>query len=403
MVNLISCYEKNRDWKNAEYYCNNWLEKFNNPIANIKIVRCLALQNRQEDCLNKVCEIRNSGQEECLTKEVLFYEIQALKILGKYNEAIEKGEDLWSKEVSPQVLFLLAECYYLNVQEQEAIYTLRDGIKKGIRNVQVYQMYAEYTKRSSPAECEKYVKKALIQSDNDPNVMMWAMNLLYSIGKSDSASELLVKLQSLDKVDCFKTLTFKEAKELMDKAEEETKKRYEMYMNCKFPYHLFFDQSGNASYTLYCHQLWRNNIDSSIRKQLLLTTYGGHRASVEEIKKTMGQAITVDFSSLIHMKHFDILDDVKSCWNKIIISGNISNIIASEQNKCSPNQPDVLYAKKKWWMYGKEERLIILNYLRKMILKNGMKLELVWGILHLMSWQKLITWFWSLIISYLTY
>ena len=59
--------------------------------------------------------------------------------------------------------------------------------------------------------------------------------------------------------------------------------------------------------------------------------------------------------------------------------------------------------RKKWWMYGKEERLIILNYLRKMILKNGMKLELVWGILHLMSWQKLITWFWSLIISYLTY
>lgn len=84
-------------------------------------------------------------------------------------------------------------------------------------------MYAEYTKRSSTAECEKYVKKALMQSDNDPNVMMWAMNLLYSIGKSDSASELLVKLQSLDKVDCFKTLTFKEAKELIDKAEEETK------------------------------------------------------------------------------------------------------------------------------------------------------------------------------------
>lgn len=120
-----------------------------------------------------------------------------------------------------------------------------------------------------------------------------------------------------------------------------------MYMKCKFPYHLFFDQSGKASYTLYCHQLWSSNVDSSIRKQLLLTTYGGHRASVEKIKKTMGQAITVDFSSLIHMKHFDILDDIKSCWNKIIISGNISNIIASEQNKCFPNQPDMLDAKKK--------------------------------------------------------
>ena len=62
----------------------------------------------------------------------------------------------------------MAECYYLNVQEQEAIYTLRDGIKKEIKNVEVYQMYAEYSKRISVSESEKYVKKALIQSDNHP-------------------------------------------------------------------------------------------------------------------------------------------------------------------------------------------------------------------------------------------
>lgn len=43
--------------------------------------------------------------EECLTKEVMFYEVQVLKILRKYSEAIEKGENLWSKEVSPKVLF----------------------------------------------------------------------------------------------------------------------------------------------------------------------------------------------------------------------------------------------------------------------------------------------------------
>lgn len=347
LINLINCYEKNQDWKDAEYYCNDWLKKFHNPMANIKIVRYLALQNRQEECLNKVCELRKSGQEECLTKEVLFYEVQALKILGKYSEAIEKGENLWSKEVSPKILFLLAECYYLNVQEQEAIYTLRDGIKKGIKNVEVYQMYAEYNKRISVSESEKYVKKALIQSDNDPNVMMWAMNFLYSIGKSDSASELFVKLQALDKVDCFRTLTFKEAKEWIDKVEEESRKRYEMYMKCQFPYHLFFDHSGNASYALYCQQLWSNNINNSVGKQLLLSSFGGHHASIEEIKKTLGQAITIDFSSLIHMKHFEILDDIKSCWNQIVISGNISNIIASEQNKCLPSQPDMLAAKEK--------------------------------------------------------
>lgn len=56
----------------------------------------------------------------------------------------------------------------MNVQEQEAIYTLRDGIKKEIKNVEVYQMYAEYSKRISVSESEKYVKKALVQSDNHP-------------------------------------------------------------------------------------------------------------------------------------------------------------------------------------------------------------------------------------------
>ena len=347
LINLISCYEKNHDWKDVEYYCNDWLKKFHNPMANIKIVRCLALQNRQEECLNKICELRKFGQEECLTKEVLFYEVQALKILGKYSEAIEKGENLWSKEVTPKVLFLLAECYYLNVQEQEAIYILRDGIKKGIKTVEVYQMCAEYNKRISISEAEKYVKKALIQSDNNPNVMMWAMNFYYSIGKSDSASELFVKLQSLDKVDGFTTLTFKETKEWIDKAEKESKKRYEMYTKCQFPYHLFFDYSGNASYTLYCYQLWSNNIDNSVRKQLLLTSFGGHNTSIEEIKKTLGKAMIIDFSSLIHMKHFEILDDIKLCWKQIVISGNISNIIASEQNKCLLSQPDVYAEKKK--------------------------------------------------------
>lgn len=316
-------------------------------MANIKIVRYLALQNRQEECLNKVYEIRKFGQEECLTNEVLFYEVQALKILGKYGEAIKKGESLWSKEVSPKVLLLLVECYYLNVQEQDAIYTLREGIKKGIKNVEVYQMYAEYNKRINISESEKYVKKALIQSDNDPDVMMWAMNFFYSIGKSNSASELLIKLQALDKVNNFKTLTFKETKELLDKIEIENKKRFEMYTKCQFSYHILFDHYGRASYTLYCQQLWTNNINYIMGKQLLLTSFGGHKSSITEMKKTLGKDIIVDFSSLIHLKHFDILDEIKSCWNSLVISGNISNIIASEQNKCLPSQPDVLKANKK--------------------------------------------------------
>lgn len=106
-------------------------------------------------------------------------------------------------------------------------------------------------------------------------------------------------------------------------------------------------KTTRASYTLYCQQLWTNNINYIMGKQLLLTSFGGHKSSITEMKKTLGKDIIVDFSSLIHLKHFDILDEIKSCWNSLVISGNISNIIASEQNKCLPSQPDVLKANKK--------------------------------------------------------
>lgn len=360
LINLINCYERNQNWKEAELFCNEWLSKFHNPMANVKIVRYLALQNKQDECLNKICEFRKSGHEEYLTNEVLFYEIQALKLLGKYNEAIEKGEALWDKEVSPKILLLLAECYYLNVQEQEAVHILKDGIKKGIKDVEVYQMYAEYSKRINTREAVKYVKETLIQSKNDPPIMMWAMNFLYSIGESDSASELFVKLRTLDKVNNFRSLTFKEVKEWIDEVEKENEKRLELYMKCKFPYHVFFDCSGTASYTLYCHQLWNSNGNYRVRKQLLLTSFGGRDVSNDELEKSLGQNLIVDFSSLIHMKHFEILDDINECWNQMIISGNISNIITIEQNKCLPNQPDRLEKKKKMMDAWKKRSL---NYI----------------------------------------
>ena len=119
------------------------------------------------------------------------------------------------------------------------------------------------------------------------------------------------------------------------------------HTKCQFSYHILFDHYGRASYTLYCQQLWTNNINYIMGKQLLLTSFGGHKSSITEMKKTLGKDIIVDFSSLIHLKHFDILDEIKSCWNSLVISGNISNIIASEQNKCLPSQPDVLKANKK--------------------------------------------------------
>ncbi len=342
LLNLINSCEKISKWEKVEQYSLEWDEKFQNPLAKVKVIKSLALQNKQEKCLDKICNIRNLGEEECLTNEVLFYEVQALKISGRFDEAITKGNILWHEINSKQVLFLLAECYFLNIQDQEAIYILRDGISKGIKSVEVYQLLAEYNRRVNIKEVEKYVQKACIVSDNDPHIMMWAMQLLYSIGKSEKASEIMVKLQTMDQANCFRAISFKEAKDWIDQVQKENEKQYNMYMKCQFPYHVFIDNAGTASYALFCTQLWESNIESDVRKQLLYINFGGHKAESEILRDSLDNSAILDFSSLVHLKHFDLLNDIQKCWKKIYISGNINNIFVSEQNNCLPNQPDML-------------------------------------------------------------
>ena len=199
LINLINCYERNKDWENVEFYSRKWKQSFCNLMANIKIIRSLALQNKQEECLNVIHEIRKNNQDECLTNEVLFYEVQSLELLGKYDEAIEKGNILRNRETNYKILILLSECYYLNMQEEQARFVLWSGIENGIQNVEIYQLYAEYNKDYNNVIAEEYINEALIYSNYDADVMKWAMNFLYSIGKSDKASELLFELKSFGK------------------------------------------------------------------------------------------------------------------------------------------------------------------------------------------------------------
>lgn len=347
LLNLINCCEKIKKWEMAEKYIAEWDKIYQNPLAKIRIIRCLAMQNKQVKCLEKINYLIESKKTECLTNEVLFYEIQALKILGYYDDAILKAEKLWENVNSQKVLFILAECYFLNGQVQDAIYKLKDGNRKGIRTFETYQMLAEYERRIDINDAAKYANKACMVSENDYQVMMWAMQFLFSIGKSEKANEIFVKLQSRDQTDYFRTISFKEAREWIKEAQIENEKRYGLYMKCQLPYHLYIDGASNASYALYCNQIWESNEKSQYRKQPLYVNYGGHKKNGSALSGSLEGAIILDYSSLVHLKHFDLLSLIKECWNEVYVSGNFYNMIFLEIEKCTPNQPDLLDEKKK--------------------------------------------------------
>lgn len=362
IVNLIHCCERTKKWEDAEKYCRIWDKSFGNPMAKIHIIRCLAMQNRQEECLKGIDALYKAGKMEYVTDEVLYLEAQALKILGKFKEAIEKSDELWERSPNQRTLFLLAECYFLNGEEQSTISILKDGLHKGIKSVAVYQMLAGHERRYDAREAAKHAKQACIVSDGAPEVMLWAMNFLFQIGESEKANELLLKLQAINQTDFFRQMTFREAKEWMERAEKECEQIFAAYKNCQFPYHVLIDSLGPASYTLYCHRLWNFNQDQNVKKQPLFAVFGGHHAEKDILEQSVGNSISFDFSTLIHLKHLDLLEESKSCWKCIFLSGEINRLIAYEQNICLPFQPDITVNEKKMVAAWKKRKI---NYLSR--------------------------------------
>lgn len=360
LINLIHCCEKIKRWEDAEKYSKEWYAKFKNPVAEIHIVRCLAMQNNQAACLEKIEELYSKG-DYYITNEVQFLEIQALKILGRFKKAIKKAEKLWEKVANRKVLFLLTECYFLNGEEHEAVAMLKAGLKKGIRDVAVYQMLAEYESRIDLYEAAKYAKKACMVSNDEPRIMLWAMYFLYGIGDSETAHELFIKLQALNQADYFNQMTFKEASEQLDAARKESERKNELYNKCQVPYHVIIDSANNVSYSHYCHQLWRYNKEQALWKQPLLVNFGGHQTERRHLEKSFGKTIALDFSTIVHLKHFGLWKEIQQCWDKIYLSGDIHRLIALEEKNCRQIQPDVIQKEKEMMEMWKKRNLHFLS------------------------------------------
>ena len=362
LINLIHCCEKIRRWEDAEKYSREWYIKFKNPMAEIHVTRCLAMQNNQVACLEKIEELSGKGVHY-ITDEIQFLEVQALKILGRFKEAIKKAEKLWEKVENRSVLFLLAECYFLNGEEQGTVTVLKEGLKKGIRDTKVYQMLAEHESRIDQYEAAKYAKKACIASNDEPQIVLWAIYFLYEIGHSEMAHELLIKLQAMDQMDLanyFNKMTFKEARELLDAARKENERKNELYNKCQAPYHVIIDSANNISYSHYCQQLWRYNQKQTIWKHPLLINFGGHQVERAYLEKAFGNNIALDFSTIVHLKHFGLWKEIQQHSNNIYLSGDIHRLIALEEKNCRQLQPDVIQEEKEMMETWKKRGLYFL-------------------------------------------
>ena len=372
IINLVHCCEKFRRWEEAEKYSLEWRDKFSNPNAEISYIRSLAMQNRQKECLNEIYELQNSGKKEIITDEIRFLEAQALKLSGRMAEAISIAEELWKATNKQSVLFLLAECYFLNGSETDTIDILKSAIKKGIRTVPVYQMLAEHERYYSPRNAAGYAKKACMAAENAPAVLLWAMRFLYETGDSEAGNKIFVKLQNMDQTDFFHTVSFKEVRKLLEDAREREQKLYDMYRNAEIPYHVYIDSRNSASFVLMCMQRWKINQNRK-KKIPVYMNFGGHFMSENTLAKYCGKDVMIDFSTILQIQHLELWDVLEQCWEHVYVSCDINRILAVEKRNCFHDQPDVVQKNNRMMERWKQQKLIYLPVPEKISVQPGVE------------------------------
>lgn len=351
LINLIRSCDKFKRWKDMESYSSIWYEKFDDELALISGIKAVLMQYEFKKCQDKIIEYEKKYGHN---NEVLFYKSQLLKICGKYEEALEAADQLWNEIKTEQILILMAEILYLDGKEEEMIFRLKEGISAGIRTSKVYIMLADNLKGKKNREAKKYAKKAYMVSNNDKQIMLWCINVLFDLGESAEGGELLQKLRIEEmQVDTnnnqvLRLATIKEVREFIEKARQQRLNQYKSYVECKIPYHLFFDKQSNLSYAEIFLESWANN--GELHYSMIYSTFGSRRLSEINIKENIGEEIILDYSTILLLFKLELLQCVLDSFCKVWIAGNIFVVLGQEVSKTLVTQPDML-----------EERISIKN------------------------------------------
>lgn len=359
LVNLVHSCDKYKQWEKMEEYSLIWASEYNDELAKCNVIKAQLMQYEWERCLKSVEQYESSYE---LNNEIRFYKAQALKIGRRYSYAISEAEQLWLNYKSEHILLLLAECYFLGGQEEDAISKLKEGISQGIREPKIYIMLAEHLKVKATKEAKKYAQKAYVVSNESKKVMTWCISFLFQIGESAEAGVMLSKYRmntDIEEDEYFKAVPIKEALKIFEAAKKESLERFELYSSCKIPYHIYIDVQNTASYATLFWNIWRYNSDDKYEKASLYSIFGGHHISPPILKDNINEQLILDYSACILFHEIGLLKYLGETMSKLWVSGNIFTTILNEKLCAHLSQPDLIHE-------------------RQMVMEQGQKLNIIY-------------------------
>lgn len=338
LMNLISFFKKRKKWQEMLQYADRLLEQYNDVNGSIYKIQSL-IGNQEYDTALKNIEAVKEKHIPGIETELLNREIEVYERLGRYSEAIEAGQKLLKKKPTEKIILKLASLYALNGEEEETLRTLLKSEENDLLTVTICQRISVCYLLTNQRSAWNYAKKAVSLSDNQPEIMLWAMNIAYRVGKSDEAGEYLHRIMMGNPDHQLLTVkSIDEVLEIMRESKAEEEKNLELLYNGNLFSHLFIDSyNGRLTYAEFFYLQWNGG-------EMAPMEFGAHYNHGSTLKLDLKQ-IALDYSSCLLMHGLGVLISFCENMDRVYVSGNLFGIISDEIRKIPVNQPDIICSK----------------------------------------------------------
>lgn len=333
LMNILSFYFSNMRWCEVEKYSMILSEKFYDSYGYLYHIRALIQMEKYEQALGEIEELQ--GREMPHTyKELLHNRMIVMDRLGRYEDAIDSGEELIKEDAAGKILVELSAIYIRNGEPERALAVLLRADQEDQLTVEICQQISMIYLTNKQDKAWKYAQKAVRISKDDPNIIVWAINIANRSGHSEKAAEYYHKLfMEYPDTQLIQVKTLEETVELLKQSRTHAQEMAKQYENGQLPAHLYVDSfKGNLTYGEFFYRQWNE-------QNMAPLEFGAHYYQDRYLK--LDGKIGLDYSSCILLHETGMLDLLLEYVSEIYVPGELLGVIEEELRKIPVVQPEL--------------------------------------------------------------
>ncbi|MBX4261940.1 hypothetical protein KTC96_11385 [Clostridium estertheticum] len=344
--NLIRIYYKNKDWKSIISLGIKFLKRYNDA----EVIELIALSYREQGEYLKCLKILEDNQTS-FPYGKFSIRIESIRIdvnwsRGDTGKALLIAQEMWETEKNPRLLLNISRLLFVEGKTLDAIIFLRTGLNNSIESIELYFFLAELLADQKNKDAFNFIEKALKKYENNPNLVLSAINFGFRFGYDDKANQLLGKYsKEFKESGLMKQISVKEMLSTLENRKSKYEDISNLYKQGKIPLHIFLDFQ-NTTMARHLFSIWQYNNKNLeyLLKVPLMTSFGGKKNKLVELK---GTKVLMDYTACITASLLNLFDIIENNFEQIIIPHSLLETITNEIYKMRDVQKSVIDSNEK--------------------------------------------------------